>query len=199
MHKIYNNNFLTALLFLSLLPSCIPVALTGVGTVGTTIAQERTTGDAIDDATIATQIQGKYLSKDVNNLFHAIDVDVTEGRVLLTGNVKEQKHKIEAEKIAWESKNVKEVINEINITDRTSYTNYASDTAITSEVVSKIILTKGIRSLNYSVDTLDSVVYIFGIAQDDKELNRVINIARKIKGVDRVVSHVRLKSDPRRH
>ena len=52
--------------------------------------------------------------------------------------------------------------------------------------------------VNYSIETINGVIYVMGIAQSQDELDRVVNHARNISGVQRVVSYVRLKDDPKR-
>ena len=49
--------------------------------------------------------------------------------------------------------------------------------------------------VNYSVETVNGIVYLIGIAQDEGELTRVTDYARNIGGVVKVVSHVRMKED----
>ena len=49
------------------------------------------------------------------------------------------------------------------------------------------------RSINYNVDCVGGTIYLIGVAQDQAELERVIDHARDISYVRRVVSYVRLK------
>ena len=74
----------------------------------------------------------------------------------------------------------------------------ARDHWITAEVRARILDAREIRDSNYSIDTENGVVYLNGIAQDRKELDRVIRIAGSVPDAKRVVSYVVMKDDPRR-
>jgi osmotically-inducible protein OsmY len=180
-------------LSLALLNSCAPVVVAGAGgAVGATVTQDRTVKEISDD--LATKSHIKYeLSK--NKLFSSIGVKVSEGRVLLTGKVPTYLDKLEAAKITWLQPGVKEVNNEIKVTSKDTKTvgKVASDSWITTELKSKLLVTKNVRSANYGFETIDGVVYILGIAQNKQELNEVIRIAKQIKGVEDVVSYARIK------
>lgn len=189
---------LVGLLSLFALNNCAPVAVGAAATTGVAAAQERTVGRAIDDSTIHSKILGTFSQKDVNDLLTNVNVEVTEGAVLLTGAVNKPETIIEAVKICWQVEGVKEVINEIQVNDRKSLKDYAKDTWITTQVKGRLIAEKNLRSVNYTVETINSVVYLMGIAQSQEELDKATYIASRVKGVGQVVSHVRLKTDPRR-
>ena len=173
-------------------------ALIGAGTtVGVAAVQERSMGQALDDATILTLINQRLLEKS-ENLFLRVDVEVVEGRVLLTGNVKNPEDRITVARTAWQTKGVREVLNELEINDRSTLRDYAKDVWITAQLKFKLLGDKNVSAINYTVDTLNGVVYLFGIAQDKKELDRAASHARNIKGVVKVISHVVLKDDPKR-
>lgn len=180
------------------LSACIPAAVGGATTAGVFVAQERSFGTAIDDSTIRTAITKRYLEKDVNDLLTGVGVEVHEGRVLLTGEVVKPETAIEAVKLAWQADGVKEVINEIQVTNRAGMKNFAQDAWITNQVKGRLVAEKGVASLNFSIETVNNVVYVMGIARSETELQKVLNVASRVKGVQRVVSHVVLKNDPRR-
>jgi len=173
-------------------------AIVGAGTtVGVAAVQERSMGQALDDATILTLINQRLLEKS-ENLFIKVDVEVVEGRVLLTGNVRNPEDRIAVARTAWQTKGVREVLNELEINDRSTLRDYAKDVWITAQLKFKLLGDKNVLTINYTVDTLNGVVYLFGIAQDKKELDRATSHARNIKGVVKVISHVVLKDDPKR-
>ncbi len=101
-------------------------------------------------------------------------------------------------RLAWQATGVKEVINEITVAPTGRSKDYVRDTWITAQLKTKFLFDKAVTAINYSVDTVNYTVYLFGIAQDKAELERVINHARNVKFVRRVVSHVLLKADLRR-
>ncbi|MDX2113903.1 MAG: BON domain-containing protein [Alphaproteobacteria bacterium] len=180
------------------LSGCIPLLIAGGTETAAVVAQERSVGNAIDDAAILIQIKNKFANKDYKDLLANVEVKSVEGRVLLTGNVNKPESQIEAVRLAWQVEGVKEVINEIQISDRAGIWNYTRDVWVSTQVRSRMILEKGVRSINYSVITVNQVVYLMGIAQDQTELDKVTHIASTTSYVQRVVSYVKLKDDPRR-
>lgn len=181
------------------LTGCVEAAVTGtVATTGAVVAQERTAGQAVDDTTTFWQIKHLYLQKNAQDLLAGVNVKVIEGRVYLTGNVNTPEARIDAVRLAWQPNGVKEVINEINVNDEKTLKEVFQRKFIAAQVRGKLIAEKGIRSVNYSIEVVDGVVYLMGIAQDTEELDKATNVASTVKGVEKVVSHVILKDDPAR-
>ncbi len=177
---------------------CVPLLVAGGSETAAVVAQERSVGNAMDDAGILLQLKKQFASKDYKDLLANVEVKVVEGQVLLTGNVDKPETKVEAVRIAWTIAGVHEVIDEIQINDKSSFWNYTRDVWISTQIRTRLIATKGIRSINYSVITVNQVVYLMGIAVDQSELDKVTYIASTTSYVQRVVSYARLKTDPRR-
>lgn len=181
------------------LTSCIPsLVITGATTTGVVASQERSMGNAVDDTGIKLTIDNLYLRKDFNDLFKNVAVRVTEGRVMLTGNVDKPESSIDAVRLAWQASGVREVINEIQVNDKTGIADYARDAWIATQVRAKLLFEKNVRSVNYSVEAVNGVVYLMGIAQNEDELKKATYLASIVPHVKQVVSHVLLKDDPRR-
>ncbi|WP_417520136.1 BON domain-containing protein [Minwuia sp.] len=187
-----------ALLALGGVSGCAGALIGGGAAAGIGVAQERSIGDAIDDTTIATKISAK-LFDDSLRLFRDVDLEVVEGRVLLTGKVEKPEARLRAEELAWKTNGVKEVANAIQVTSEGGLGSYASDVRISNELRAKMVGDADILGINYSIETVSQVVYLIGIAQSQEELDRVIDHARSIDGVKKVESYVRLKDDPRRN
>lgn len=179
--------------------ACAPLALGTAGVLGKSGIEERSIGNVIDDTTIWGAIKHHYLQADVDGLFADINVEVKEGRVLLTGSVKDPKARVEAVKLAWKPSGVKEVINELDISGSSGFKDYAKDTWISARVKSKLLMNSDIHSVNYSVDTVNQKVYLMGIAQSPEERDLAKSLASTVAGVKRVVSHVRVKDHPHRN
>jgi len=174
-------------------------ALMGAGaTAGIAVAQERSVGDAIDDAAVEVEVNHYLFQEHVDDLFRAVSVESVEGRVLLTGNVKTQELRDRATELAYKADGVREVINEIEVTDKGGLIDYTNDAWITARLRGKLLGDSEIFDINYSITTKNGVIYLLGIAQDQEELERVIAHARNIPRVRKVVSHVVLKDDLRR-
>jgi osmotically-inducible protein OsmY len=184
-----------SLIFLSLfLQNCAPLVIAGGGAlVGETALEERTVGTQIDDMSIWGKVKSALSSK--NKGYSNINVKVNEGRVLLVGTVDSPEQRLEVLKIVWKQQGVLEVINEIKIesNEELGLSTFAKDSLVTTQIKSKLLFAKNIRSMNYSIETINNVVYILGIAQDQDELDQVTELASKVKYVEKVVSYVRLK------
>jgi osmotically-inducible protein OsmY len=181
------------------LSGCVPVLVTGAATTtGVVAAQERSAGNAVDDAGIKITLNSLFFNHDIGDLYKNVNIHVTEGRVLLTGAVNKPETKEEATKLAWQAKGVREVINEIQANGSVGIGDYARDTWICAQIRSKILLEKNVRSINYNVESVNGIVYLLGIAQDEEELRKVTYIASTTSYVKQVVSHVIMKDDPRR-
>lgn len=188
---------LAALLLTSGLGGCAGAVVGAGAAAGIGVAQERSVGSAIDDTAIATELSAKLFDSSFK-LFRDVDLEVVEGRVLLTGKVEEQESRLRAEELAWKIEGVREVANAIQVTSEGGIGSYASDVRISNQLRAKIIGDADVLGINYSIETVSQIVYLIGIAQNQEELDRVIGHARSIRGVKKVESYVRLKDDPRR-
>ncbi|MFM2130579.1 MAG: hypothetical protein RL477_2125 [Pseudomonadota bacterium] len=185
---------LAALLGLNACAGAVVGAGAAAGTAG---LQERGIDIAIVDSRIQAEINHGWLELD-KELFVHLASAVYEGRVLLTGVVKSEDLRAEVIRRAWSVRGVREVINEIAVDSKGSSGTFARDTWISAQLRAKILVDRDILGVNYAVETVRQTVYLFGVAQDKKELDKVINYARNIEFVERVVNHVLLKNDPRR-
>ncbi|OEY86682.1 BON domain-containing protein [Wolbachia pipientis] len=184
-------SFLLAFLLITQ-SGCVPW-IVGTAVTATAIAmKDKSLGNIIDDTTIMIKINKSLLK---HKLFMSIRVKVSEGRVLLIGNVDTPDKQIIAEKIAWKQEGVKEVINEIRVTpiNTTSMIDTTIDGMITASIKTRLLGKHNIKSINYSINTIDRVVYLIGVAQNRAELRSVLSIARKTKGVKQVISYVRYR------
>ena len=189
-----------SLLLLALAAGCDPVTGTVVAAgaeVGVAAGSERGVGGAITDTKIQTEIDGYYLNKGLD-IFRDITVTVSEGRVDLTGKVKKPEERVEAVRLAWQASGVRQVIDDIQVTDQSGLIDYGRDLRIATTLRTQLLFDGQIRNVNYSVEVENAVVYLMGIAQDQAELDRVIAHARDIEGVKKVVNNVVLKSDASR-
>lgn len=186
-----------ALAALVTLSGCGGVVIGAGASAATAAAQERGLEAALVDTRIQTELNHSWLQYD-KELFPSLASSVYERRVLLTGVVPNQKVRDDIIALAWKVTGVREVINEIVIDASGSSGTFARDSWISAQVKSKVLFDKKIISINYQLETVRHVVYLMGVAQDKAELDRVINYARNVEYVERVVNHVLLKNDPRR-
>ena len=180
------------------LSGCLAAAVTGGAAVGTTALQERGVKGAVADTSIRAEINHYWLDKD-HKFFIDLNLQVYEGRVLVSGVTKEEQERADAIQLAWKAKGVREVINEVEVNPNgTGIVDYARDTAISTELKSRMLFNRDILSVNYSIEVVNGSVFVIGVAQSDRELNRVLYTARNIGNVKRVISHVLMKDDPAR-
>jgi osmotically-inducible protein OsmY len=182
---------LVATLSLLGLSGCHLFVAAAAGFAGANAAEERTLGKAIDDSTIHAEITGFYIQTDAKDMLVNVTARVHEGRVMLTGTVNREETAREAVRLAWAAKGVKEVINNLEVSDKSNIMNDANDTWIETQIESRLLATKGIKSLNYTVEVENGVAYLLGVAQNEQELKNVAYIASITKGVTKVVSYVR--------
>jgi osmotically-inducible protein OsmY len=177
------------------LTGCVPAAFMGGSSVlVATAGEDRSFGSAFDDTAIRTSVNAHWL-ESAPGLLTDVEITVREGRVLLTGAVDSAEQQVEAVRLAWKANGVKEVIDHITVGEGGGFTGYARDSLITAELRSDLTFCEDMRSGNYTIKTVDGVVYLMGIAQSQSELEKAVELARKIGGVQKVISYVRVKED----
>ena len=185
---------IASLIFSIVMFGCSPVGiLTGGGATTMVVAEgDRSLGSVVDDATIKLNLSAKFL-KSENNLFLNINAKVIQGRVLLTGIVDNQEIRIEAVKKVWEIEGVQEVINEIEIGDKTTLKEYANDLWINTQIKALAAKEIGLRALSYNFETIRGKVYVAGITSRPEQLDILINAIKTVKGVKEIVNYVIVK------
>jgi len=176
---------------------CSPVGMAvGAGATVTNMAmEERGFGNAVKDNAIWADINGRLLNQDPK-LFRDVNLQVQEGRVLLSGFVQKPEDRVEALRIAWVPDGVREVVNEIRVGRSRDFGDFSEDAYLVQEINLKLLLDRDIRAINYSVDCIRSTVYLMGVARTPAELQRVIDHVRDVPYVRAVVNHVRVRTDP---
>jgi len=192
MKKNMHYRLTVAFLFLFIISGCQTVYMTGVSKAVLIDKEERSFNNYVEDTIILAQLKNEYFSNN-ENIFFQVSVDVIEGRIMLTGAVEQIDERIEATKLAWGIKGVNEVINEIQISNDEGILDYADDLIMKTKINAKLLLEKNILNLNYSVEVVNGIVYLIGIAQDQKELDAVTEISKNTYGVTSVITYVRLK------
>ncbi len=185
--------FLVVVLCLSALSlsSCVGLAVGGAAATGVAAASEGGLKGEYRDLKIQAQINDEWLRSDTD-MFRKLDLTVTQGRVLITGVVQDPEQRVEAVRLAWKPKNVAQVINEIQVAESKGVTGYARDAWISTKIRTAITISGGVQSLNYTIDTVHGTVYLMGVAQNQIELDEVIETARNTSGAKQVVSYVKL-------
>jgi len=181
-----------SLILLSFLTSCTSATQFGAG-VNITF-DPRTIGMQIDDTIMQKNLSARLALVD-KKYFLSIQSEVLDGRIFLSGKVEQPEEKIKITKMAWETKGVRSVKNAITIKGQSNFKSTAKDILITSQLRTALILNKKTRARNYTLETVNKNIYIFGIAMDEEEKNKVIDEANKIYDVKEVIPSIYLASE----
>ena len=178
------------------LKSCAPIVGTvGVVTLGAA-TKEKGLGTSISDNIIKTKISN-LIYKHNKDLIADTKVFVNSGSVLFTGKLNKPNDKIEFTKLAWSIKGVREVNNEIQVTDKSSIKNIARDLASLGEIRARLMSDKSINSINFSIDVVNDKAYISGVATNELEMNLVKSHASSARFVKEVYNYIILNKDTR--
>ena len=183
---------ITSLLLIFFLVSCTSVGRFGAG-VDITF-DPRTIGMQIDDTIMQKNLNARLALTD-KKYFLTIQSEVIDGRIFLSGKVDKPEEKIKITKMAWETKGVRSVKNAISIKGQSNFKSTAKDILITSQLRSALIFNKKTKARNYTLETINRSIYIFGIAMDEDEKKEVINEANKIYDVDEIIPSIYLVSE----
>ena len=179
-------------LLLILLSSCSSVGQFGAG-VDITF-DPRTIGMQIDDTIMQKNLTTRLALKD-KKYFLSVQNEVIDGRIFLSGKVDKPEEKIQITKMAWETKGVRSVKNAITIKGQSNFKSTAKDILITSQLRSALIFNKKTKSRNYTLETINKNIYIFGIAMDSEEKKEVLSEANKIFDVKNIYPSIYLASE----
>ena len=172
-------------------------AVVGVGTAAVAASTtEKGFSTSVSDGVIFAKLKDRFIQVNASLLTSA-DVTVNDGAVLFTGKVKTPEDKIQATKLAWEIKGVREVVNELHVTDTSSIKDIAKDLAASATLRGKMIADEDISSLNFSIDVVNGIVYLSGVAASPEEMNKVVSHAENLRFVQEVVNYIILGKDQR--
>ena len=173
------------------------VSCTSIGRFGTGVDitfDPRTIGMQIDDTIMQKNLNARLALTD-KKYFLTIQSEVIDGRIFLSGKVEEPEEKIKITKMAWETKGVRSVKNAISIKGQSNFKSTAKDILITSQLRSALIFNKKTKARNYTLETINKNIYIFGIAMDAEEKKEVINEANKIYDVKDIIPSIYLVTE----
>ena len=181
-----------SLILILFMTACSSATQFGAG-VNVTI-DPRTIGMQIDDTIMQKNLSARLALAD-KKYFISIQSEVIDGRIFLTGKVDQPEEKIKITKMAWETKGVRSVKNAISIKGQSNFKGSAKDILITSQLRTALIFNKKTKARNYTLETVNRNIYIFGIAMDENEKQEVINESNKIYDVKEVIPSIYLASE----
>jgi len=164
-----------------------------VGTMvlqGCTVAGDRHFKQVATDTEIKLDINKRLFNRKNHDLFFNLHTNVYEGRVMLTGAVTSNYHRQRIVALTGGIPGIKVIYNNVQVTPSGKFENTAYDVWINTKLNSQLIAEKGIKSTNYQTRVVNSVIYLIGRALSNRELNKVLTIARRIQHVGGVVHHI---------
>jgi osmotically-inducible protein OsmY len=183
---------ITSIVLILFLSACSTASQFGTG-VNITF-DPRTIGMQIDDTIMQKNLSARLALTD-KKYFISIQSEVLDGRIFLSGKVSEPEEKIKITKMAWETKGVRSVKNAITIKGQSNFKSTAKDILITSQLRTALILNKKTKARNYTLETVNKNIYIFGIAMDEEEKKMVMDEANKIYDVKKIIPSIYLASE----
>ena len=191
------NNLILTLFLIFILSSCAGTGSRGVFGTGVSVALDpRSLGTQIDDSIMQKNLGARLVMMNSNYIL-SLKTKVLDGRIFLTGKVNNPEEKLQITKIAWETEGVRSVRNDIKIKEEFNFKQSAKDLLITSQLRTAMILNKNIKATNYNIDTYKKKIFIYGIAMTKEERKEVIDEAKRILDVEKVIASIFLVEDLR--
>jgi osmotically-inducible protein OsmY len=181
-------------ILLATLSGCVSMVVGSAASIGVAGMEERPLKVYAEDIAITAKIRYNLIEAS-EKFITSVGVAVYEGKALITGVVENEEIRAQALKLIWKTDGVKDVYNELQVGD-IRIRNMMKDGWITAQLQSKITFDKDVLAINYSIETVSGTVYLIGIANSQREVDRVIAHARSLGYVKRVISHVRIKKAP---
>ena len=189
--------FIATLSLFLLLTACVGVSSKGIFGTGVSVALDpRSVGTQIDDSIMQKNLSARIILMDKKNLL-SVKSKVLDGRIFLTGKVDDPEAKLKLTKLAWETKGVRSVRNDIKIKEKFNFKQSAKDMLITSQLRAALILNKKIKATNYQIDTYKKKIYLYGISITEDEKKQVLKEANEISGVKDIIASILLVGDLR--
>jgi len=178
-----------------MLTACVGSSTSGVFGSGVSIALDpRTLGTQIDDSIMQKNLQARLALTEKKYILN-ISVKVLDGRIFLGGKADKPEEKLKITKMAWETKGVRSVKNNIGIKEDFSFKNTAMDALITAQLRTALILNKNVKAANFNIDTINRKTYVFGIAKTKDEKKEIIVEAKQIVDLEELVTSILFVSD----
>ena len=191
-----NRIILISLIFL-IFTGCVGISSKGIFGTGVSVALDpRSLGTQIDDSVMQKNLAARLILREKNYLI-SVNTKVLDGRIFLTGKVDDPEEKLQITKLAWETKGVRSVKNDIKLKEDFNFQRSAKDLLITSQLRTALILNKKINSTNYQIDTYKKKIFIYGISLTAEEKKIVISEAKEILDVEDVIASIVLVEDLR--
>jgi osmotically-inducible protein OsmY len=191
-----NKIILITFIFLTF-TGCVGISSKGIFGSGVSVALDpRSLGTQIDDSVMQKNLSARLILKEKRYLLK-VSTKVLDGRIFLRGKVDDPEEKLQITKLAWETRGVRSVKNDIKIKEDFNFRQSAKDLLITSQLRTALIFNKKIKATNYQIDTYKKKIFIYGISLTAEERKEVITEAKEILDVEEVIASIVLVEDLR--
>jgi osmotically-inducible protein OsmY len=167
------------------LSACAPLVVGGAAVTALVAVDRRTSGAQLDDQAIELRASNR-IKDEIGDARARFAVTSYNRRVLLTGEASNEAIKTQITQIVSGVDNVREVINELGVTNSPSLKERATDTLITGRVKASLVDAKDLSASAFKITTERGTVYLMGRVTQ-READRATDIARNTQSVSRVV------------
>jgi osmotically-inducible protein OsmY len=185
---------LSWIVVVTLFTGCVPMVLTGVGVGAGTgalmVEDRRTAGIFIEDERIELRTNRRIKENFGNEA--RVTVTSYNRNVLLTGEAPNESIKKEIEKLTMSVENVRNIFNEIMITERSSLVSRSNDAMITSKVKTRFLNNNVFQVNHVKVVTTNNVVYLLGLVtrEEGETASQIASTTASVAKVIRVFEYL---------
>jgi osmotically-inducible protein OsmY len=198
---VTERSHLRAIVFFGVLVAAAPLAgcvvpiIAGTAVGGYTLATEQRSPEQLArDAAIGAAAH-KYWADASSDLARDLDATVYDGNLLITGIVPNQAMKDKGEELARQIDGIKKIYDNVEVGQPTNLAQDARDNYASNALRTQLLGNSQVRSSNFTVHTLDGVVYIMGYARNAPERDLVLSYARNLANVQRVVPYIEVGNE----
>jgi len=164
-----------------------PTAGIGTPAVGTTVGTE------IDDSVVTARVKSALLADHDSKSFE-IKVETRKGEVQLSGFVATQARIDNAIALTRNIEGVKSVENGMTLKDgKATVGNTVDDGIVTAKVKTALLADADVKSFDIAIVTRKGEVQLSGFVDNQAQINRAIDIARGIDGVQSINNEMSVK------
>ena len=159
----------------------------------TATRSQQSAGEVVDDSVLTAKVKTALIEDPVAKA-RDVNVETYRGVVQLGGFVDTAEQKARAGEVARGVGGVKEVRNDLRISDpQATVGQVVDDSALTAAVKGQLIADQTMQSYKVNVETQNGVVQLTGFVDSDKARSRAAEIARSVNGVKNVRNDLEIR------
>lgn len=174
-------------------PAAAPTAATAPTASTATPPTATTVGTEIDDSVVTARVKSALLADNDTKSFE-IKVETRKGQVQLSGFVDTQARIDNAIALTRKVEGVASVENGMTLKDgKATVGNIVDDGIVTAKVKSALLADPDIKSFDIAIATRKGEVQLSGYVNNQAQINRAIDIARGVEGVQSINNEMSIK------